>query len=130
MANKFILKHHQVEVAYTIGGNQSLPALTYKDDSGVKSFKPDDIRTEQTSLGSMVSVLLVSSIDAGGERFGFFLPEIALSLDKTEAFMTVGIYDKFSGPDSVPHLPPSLRSIELHGTAETVIVPLDKTTSA
>ncbi len=129
-ANKFVLKHHQVEVVYTIGANPSFIALTYKDGSGVKSFKPDEITTDETALGSIVSVLLVRSIDVGGERFGFFLPQLDVALGKSEGFTTVGVYDKFSGPDSFPHLPPSLRCIELHGTAQTVLVPLDKTTAA
>ncbi len=54
-ANKFILKHHQIEVDYTIGITPGLPALTYKDGPNVKTFKTNEITTDQTALGSMVS---------------------------------------------------------------------------
>ena len=34
------------------------------------------------------------------------------------------VYEKFTGPDSFPKAAPTWRGIELHGTAQTVIVPL------
>jgi hypothetical protein len=36
----------------------------------------------------------------------------------------VGIYETFSGPDSVPHRPLTWRCIEMTGTTQSVIVPL------
>jgi hypothetical protein len=123
-ANKFVLKHHQIEIDYTIGITPGLPALVYKDGSEVKTFKTNEIITDQTALGSLVSVLLVRTIDTGGERFGFFLPQLDVPSGQTEKFATAGVYEKFDGPNSRPHRPPSWRCIELDGTAQTVIVPL------
>ena|ERR1700730_3064289 len=125
-ANKFILKHHQIEVDYTIGITLGLVALTYKDGPDVKTFKTNEITTDQTALGSLVSVLLVRTIDTGGERFGFFLPQLDVPKGQTEKFATAGVYEKFGGPDSFPHLPPSWRCIDMQGTAQTVIVPLEQ----
>ncbi len=73
---------------------------------------------------TLVSIALVTSIDTGGERFGFFLPQLDLPRGQSKEFRTVGVYEKFSGPDSIPHHDPSWRCIELHGTAQTVIVEL------
>jgi hypothetical protein len=64
------------------------------------------------------------SIDTGGQRFGFFLPLVDVALDQTVLFRTVGIYETFSGPDSVPHRPSTWRCIEMTGTAQSVIVPV------
>jgi hypothetical protein len=75
----------------------------------------------------MVSVALVRTTDAGGERFGFFLPVVDVVKAHTAQFQTVGVDETFTGPDSVPHRPSSWRCIELHGTAQTVIVPLVST---
>jgi|SRR5579872_3111101 len=122
-ANKFVLKHHQIEVDYTIGITPGIPALIYKDGPQVTKFTTADITTDATALGSLVSVPLVKSIDTGGERFGFFLPQLDVPSGQTAKFTTIGVYNKFGGPDSVPHLPPSWSCIELHGTAQTVIVP-------
>jgi hypothetical protein len=67
---------------------------------------------------------LVTSVDTGGERFGFFLPQLDVPRGQSEEFRTRGVYETFSGPDSIPHHQPSWRCIELHGTAQTVIVAL------
>ena len=123
-ANKFVLKGSHVTVEYTIGGNPSFPALTYTDGAFQRSFKPDAIATDDTGLGELVSVALVISIDAGGERFGFFLPSIDVPSGETTHFHTIGIYEMFSGPDSIPHRPSTWRCIEMSGTAQNVIVPL------
>jgi hypothetical protein len=121
-ANKFVLKGSHVTVEYTIGGNPSFPALTYTDGAFQRSFKPDAIATDDTGLGELVSIPLVVSID--GERFGFFLPSIDVPSGETAHFHTIGIYEMFSGPDSIPHRPSTWRCIEMSGTAQNVIVPL------
>jgi hypothetical protein len=123
-ANKFVLKGSGVEVDYTIGANPSFPALVYKAGAFNKSFKPAETVSEDTGLGNMVSVALIRSIDTGGERFGFFLPFINVERGQTAHFCTVGVYETFSGPDSIPHRPSTWRCIEMSGTAESVIVPL------
>jgi hypothetical protein len=123
-ANKFVLKGSHVTVEYTIGGNPSFPALTYTDGAFHRSFKPDAIVTDDTGLGELVSIPLVVSIDTGGERFGFFLPSIDVPSGETAHFHTIGIYEMFSGPDSIPHRPSTWRCIEMSGTAQNVIVPL------
>jgi len=116
-ANKFVLKHDQVEVDYTLG---AIPALVYRDGGFTKSFTASEITTNQTGLGTLVSVALVLTIDVGGERFGFFLPQLDVPPAQSAEFRTVGVYERFSGPDSFPHREPSWRCIELHGTAQTV----------
>ena len=123
-ANKFVLKHHQIEVDLTLGATPGLPALVYQDGSSPqKNFTAAEITTDQTGLGTLVSVALATSIDTGGERFGFFLPQLDVPRGQSEEFRTAGVYETFSGPDSIPHRDPSWRCIELHGTAQTVIVP-------
>jgi hypothetical protein len=125
-ANRFVLKHNRIEVDYTIGITPGLTALTYKDGPSVKTFKTNEITTDQTALGWLVSVLLARSVDTGGERFGFFLPQLDVPSGQTDKFRTAGVYDTFGGPDSFPRRPPEWCSIDMHGTAQTVIVPLDQ----
>ena len=125
-ANKFVLKGSGVEVDYTIGASFAIPALVYTDGAFQKKFKPNEIVSDDTGLGGMVSVALILTIDAGGERFGFFLPLIDVARGQTAHFHTVGIYETFSGPNSVPHRPSTWRCIEMTGTAQSVIVPLEE----
>lgn len=124
-ANHFVLRHHDVEVEYTVGVTPGIPALTYCDGSSPKkSFTDAEIATDETALGTVVSVPLLQTIDTGGERFGFVLPELDVPQGQSGHFDTVGVYEKLTGPDSFPKAAPSWRGIELHGTAQTVIVPL------
>jgi hypothetical protein len=126
-ANKFVLKHHQVEVDYTpvdptLGATSGLTVLVYRNGSSApQSFTASEITTNQTGLGTLLSVALATSVDTGGERFGFFLPQPDIPVGQSEEFRTLGVYERVSGPDSMPHRDPSWRSIELHGTAQTVI---------
>ena len=76
-----------------------------------------EVRTEETALGSLVSVPLRTSLDTGGERFGFYLPQITITRGQSAQFRTAGVYEDFGGPDSVPPRPSSSRSIELYGGA-------------
>jgi len=124
-ANRFTLKHHQVEVEYTIGITPGITALVYQAGSSApKDFTEAQITTDQTALGTLVSVALETSVDTGGERFGFYLPEIDVPRGESVEFRTVGVYERFSGPDSFPHRNPKWRCVELYGTAQTVIVEL------
>lgn len=124
-ANKFVLNHREVEVEYTIGITPGIPALVYSDGSSVqKSFTESEITTDETGLGTLVSVPLQESVDTGGERLGFFLPQLDVPEGESEEFHTAGVYEKFGGPDSFPQRQPSWKVIELHGTAQSVIVPL------
>jgi len=124
-ANHFVLRHQDIEVEYIIGITPGLPALTYSDGSSFAlSFTDADITTDKTALGMLVSVPLLKTADTGGERFGFVLPELEVPQGRSGRCETVGVYERFSGPDSVPPVPPSWRGIKLYGTARTVIVPL------
>jgi hypothetical protein len=125
-ANKFVLKGLGVEVDYTIGASSAIPALVYTAGAFQKKFKPNEILSEDSGLGEMVSVALILSVDTGGERFGFFLPLINVERGQTTHFCTVGVYETFSGPNSVPHRPSTWRCIEMAGTAQSVIVPLEE----
>jgi hypothetical protein len=124
-ANKFVLKGSGVEVDYTIGGNPTFNSLVFTDGAFQKNFKPAEILTEDTGLGQLVSVALLSTPDTGGERFGFFLPFIDVARNHTAHFHTIGVFETFSGPNSIPHRPSTWRCIEMRGTAENVIVPLE-----
>lgn len=129
-ANKFVLSALGLELDYTIGGNPDFPALTYKSGAFQKSFKASDISSENTGLGTIVSFSLIQGVDTGGERFGFFLPFINVAHGHKAHFRTVGVYEMYSGPNSIPHRPSSWRCIEMNGTAETVFVPLEEPVKA
>ena len=124
MANKYVLSGNGIEVTYTIGGNPSFTALTFKEGAITKMFKPAQITTDHTGLGTLVSVPLLLTPDTGGSRFGFFLPDVKVALDHSVPVTTIGAIETFSGPDSFPHRPTTWQCVHLHGMAEEVILPL------
>jgi hypothetical protein len=130
MAAKFVLKRSGIEADYTVGANPAIPALVYTDGASQKKFKPNQILSEDTGLGEMVSVPLVLSIDTRGERFGFFVPFIDVARGQTARFNSIGVCETFSGSDSVPRRPSTWRCIEMTGTAQRVIVPLERSDEA
>jgi hypothetical protein len=134
-ANKFVLKHHQLEVEYTpdhpaVGATSTsgLTVLVYRDGgSAPKSFTGWEVAMDHTGLGTLVSVALAPSVDTGGERFGFFVPQLDVPAGQSAEFRTAGVYQKGGGPisilpDSGPGRDWSWRCIELYGTAQTVIM--------
>jgi hypothetical protein len=126
-ANKFVLKGSGgVEVDYTIGETIGLPALIYTDGAFQRTFTSPEILTDNTGLGELVSVPLTLTVDTGGERFGFFLPSVDVARGQTAQFHTVGVHETFTGPNSIPHRPSAWRCIEMRGTAQNVIVPLEE----
>ena len=123
-ADKFVLKGAGVEVEYTVGLTPGFTALVYTAGAFTKKFTTAQVLSNNTGLGELVSVALIQTIDTGGERFGFFLPFIDVARGQTAHFHTVGIYETFSGPDSIPRRPSTWRCIEMVGTAQNVIVPV------
>jgi hypothetical protein len=124
MANKYLLSGSGIQVDYTIGGNPSFTALTFTEGGTTKTFTPAQITTDQTGLGTLVSVALVQTIDAGGTRFGFFLPDVQVTLGHSVPVTTIGVIETFGGPDSIPRRPTTWQCVHLHGMAEEVLVPL------
>jgi hypothetical protein len=124
MANKYLLSGNGIEVTYTIGGNPSFTALTVKERATTKLFKPAQITTDHTGLGTLVSVPLVLTPDTGGSRFGFFLPEVTVTLGHSVPVTTISAIETFSGPDSFPRRPTAWQCVHLHGVAEEVLLPL------
>lgn len=79
---RFTLKGHQTEISYTPGSTPSGSTLSYKDDSLSRSFTKDEVHTDSTALGSLVSISLDPAIrplersaGSGSTTFAFFLPE-------------------------------------------------------
>ena len=96
MANKYVLQGNGIQVDYTIGGNPGFTALTFTEGATHKTFTPAQITTDQTGLGTLVSVALVQSIDTGGTRFGFFLPDVQVARGQSVPVTTIGAIETFA----------------------------------
>jgi hypothetical protein len=124
-ANYFVLSGSWVKVIYNSTVQPpDWPNLQYRDGAFSVNFGPTQIQSNDTGLGELVSVSLILSVDAGGQRFDFFLPLVDITGERPVDFLTVGIYETFSGPFSGPPRPSTWRCIEMTGTAQLVAVPI------
>lgn len=124
-ANKFALQGYNVEVSYIVGGNPTFKSLKYRDGTFSKDFTPSEIHTDATEVGQFVTVTLNLTVDAGATTFSVFLSTYDVPRGQTVEFNTVGVYKEVIGPVVLPlEQRTAWRTIHLHGTAETVTVPL------
>lgn len=124
MANHYVLHGDGIQIDYTIGGNPGFTALSFTEGGTTKNFTASQVTTDATGLGTLVSVAVVTSVDTGGTRFGFFLPEVQVTLGQQVPVATIGIFEMFGGPDSIPRGPATWQCVHLHGTAQEVEVAL------
>jgi hypothetical protein len=100
-----------LQVEYTEGGT-----FVFKDGALTKTFTAAEVTTDNFAPGTLVSVPLVLTVDAGGSRFGVFLPTAAPSAGQSAPVTTVGVTEAFSGPDSFPRHLTTWNSVGLQGT--------------
>jgi hypothetical protein len=111
-----------IQIQYTVGGMFVLTEGTL-----VRTFTSAEVTTDNTVLGTLVSVPVLLTIDTGGSRLGVFLPTVELSAGQTASVTTVGVTEAFSGPDSFPRRPTTWTCVPLQGTVTDTqphIVPL------
>lgn len=131
MANKFILKGHDLEISYAATSNPNLPALSYRRGSFSQSFLPSQIHTDDTTLGQFVTVTLEPNVDSGAITFSFFLPTLDVPSGDLRDFSTVGLYREVRGPVILPKRQTTeWRNVHLYGVAQTVIAPAERAKQA
>jgi hypothetical protein len=111
-----------IQIDYTVGSS-----LVFKQGGTTKTFTAAEITSDQTGLGTLVSVPLRLTIDTGGSRFGLFLPTVELTVGQSASVTTIGVTETFSGPDSIPRRPTTWQCVCLEGTVTDTwphVVPL------
>lgn len=101
-ANVFELMGDDVQISYSARGpfidQPGLkPTLTYQDQELNLTFTGEQLRTQQSELGTLVSVSLQSSIDAGGTILTLLLPTIEMGGMDEQPFETVAIITQTFG---------------------------------
>lgn len=103
--NQFELSGDGVQISYQSShfiDMPNLPQFTYQDDQLNLTFNGEQIRAQSSELGTLVSVTLIPSIDAGATVLTLLLPSIKVPGLLTEKyFETLGIISKTFG--ILPH---------------------------
>ena len=106
--NQFDLRGDTVQISYSTRGpfidQPGLqPKFTYQDQEQKLSFTGDQIRRQQSELGTLVSVSLRVSIDAGGTTLTLLLPAInGVDTATEQPFQTFAIVTQTFG--ILPHV--------------------------
>jgi hypothetical protein len=123
LPNLFDLFSKRVHVQYTTTSIDGKARLSYRDKGRDKSFTGDQIRTEDTSIGRLVSVTLEAVPDLEVVTFSFFLP--TLNIEREAHVVTEGLYTtartSIGGPALVKGQIETWRSITLAGMARAVL---------
>lgn len=125
---QYMLQNEDLKITYLASGFQGLPYLTYQDQTQTLNFKGAEIRTAGTEIGTLVTVTIKFTVDAGSTSFSVLIPAITLSNTQAEeVFKTVGVLTIHKTTPLV--LPPTgaretYEVCELHGSASAVEVPL------
>ena len=123
-ANMFSLSGDGLHVSYSTSGIDGKPHFSYQDPVRSLSFSGDEIRRVECDLGTVVSVTIVRTIDAGSTSFSLLVPRVNLQPFGNVAIRTDGIttHHAFS---IIPTLNQGQRDFyhvtAMHGTASNVV---------
>jgi hypothetical protein len=124
-ANMFSLSGGGLHVSYSTSGIDGKPHFSYQDPVRSLSFSGDEIRKVECDLGTVVSVTIMRTIDAGSTSFSLLVPRVNLPAPFSNvAIRTDGIttHHAFS---IIPAFNQGQRDFyevtPLHGTASNVV---------
>lgn len=89
--NLYTLQGGAVHVMYSTSGIDGKPHLSYQDAVHTLSFSGDQIRTLATEIGTLVTVTIRLTVDAGSTSFSVLIPTVNLGTSEQVPIHTEGI---------------------------------------
>lgn len=89
--NLYQLQGHHLHVLYAASGIDGQPHFDYQDAHQTLHFKGDEIRTIELEIGTLVTVTLRLTVDAGSTSFSILLPQVNLNTTQQAHITTEGI---------------------------------------
>jgi|SRR5215472_12081299 len=124
LPNQYDLRGGGITVSYSVTSITGKPQLSFKKGRQTLNFSGDEIGVFDTTIGSLVTVIVAKTVDKGFTTFSFLLPSIQLSSPSArQAFRTIGITTvhktTIAGPPK--GVQQSYKSVQLRGTARPVV---------
>lgn len=119
----FQLTGSHIHITYTTSSIDGTPTMTYQDPYQGMAFSEDEIRTVECDLGTVVSVTLRMTIDAGSTSLSVLIPRVRIAHGTISAIHTecVTTMHRFSViPNSIGQLD-AYHVVPLHGTAQFAV---------
>jgi hypothetical protein len=76
--NLFHLSGDDLQITYSTSSLQGQPQFSYHDSTQSKVFSGDQIKVENSVMGTLVSVVINQTVDAGSTTFTVVIPAINL----------------------------------------------------
>jgi hypothetical protein len=89
--NLFELSGDGIQVTYSTTSFDGKARFDYHDAQQSKVFVGDQIRTLQTEIGTLVSVTIRMTVDAGSTSFSLLIPTVNLRVSNSAQVHTIGI---------------------------------------
>jgi hypothetical protein len=122
--NLFHLSGQGRHITYATSGLNGQPHLHYQDSQHNLNFSGDQVRTVACDLGTVVSVTIQLTVDAGSSSFSMLIPRMHLRNGETGQVRTEGILTihRFSLIPALSHGQLDLyTATPLQGTAQHVL---------
>jgi hypothetical protein len=88
-ANFFELSHGRSTISYTASNIAGQPVVTYNNGSVTRTFTGDEVRREQTALGTLVTVTLEVIFDGPTHLLTLVLPEVLVRAEPEKVSVPV-----------------------------------------
>jgi hypothetical protein len=120
--NLFELTGKDVQISYTPAGFSGQAQFTYQGATGSHVSNGESITTQESVLGTLVTINLSSAVDTDFVNLTLLLPPINLARETEQSFRTLAIITRSVGPIlPVPGARLKYESVlHLHGTAKLV----------
>ena len=89
--NQFELSGGGIHVTYSTTSFSGKPLFNYHDSLQSKNFMGDEIKTEESVLGTLVTVFLHQTADAGSTTFTLIVPHVSLPPSDVANIRTEGV---------------------------------------
>lgn len=87
----FDVSDGDLHIVYSTTGFDGRPHLSYQDPNQMLAFTGDEIRSVETDLGTVVSVTIRRTVDAGSTSFSLLVPRVNVVAGQSAEIRTEGI---------------------------------------
>jgi hypothetical protein len=102
------------------------PTLRYQDSTQTLTFSGEQITSQSTDVGRLLTVTLIHTVDQGDALFSLILPNVVEpTLGALTAISTFGVTTRIAGPMTLPKPPQAMlyTTMSFTGTLSTSQVP-------
>ena len=119
--DRYDLTGQGIQITYSTGNIDGQPQFRYQGSLGNKTLGKAEFRTQQSELGTLVSVTLQPSLGGTLISLTLLVPDINMAGQSQQPIETLAIQTTSAGPDTITQeARQSYQVFQLQGTAQFV----------